>query len=108
MSTASLIGAASTTVAAGLAGWFAWLARRAQSHGPESVAGGYSRLVADMRSQHEALQVRMAELESQRAEDHARIVLLSRQVDWLLENVSLEQRAAFRERFAGPRVREDD
>ena len=96
MSMTTLIGAGSTTVAAALAGWFAWLARRAQTHGPESVAGGYSRLVADMREQQEHLYARVVELD-------AKVVILSMQVDWLVEHVPPERLAEFRHRFAGPR-----
>ena len=92
----AIIGAASTTVAAGVAGWFAWLARRAQTHGPESVAGGYSRLVADMREQQEHLYARVAELD-------AKVVILAMQVDWLIEHVPPDRLAEFHQRFAGPR-----
>lgn len=103
MSWTSLIPPFSAGVAAGVAGWFSVLAHRAKTQGPESVAGGYSRLVSDMRTQQEALMVRVAELETQRAEDHARIVVMSRQVDWLLERVTEEEKIKFQERFAGPR-----
>ena len=96
MTMTTLIGAASTTVAAMLAGWFAWLARRAQTHGPESVAGGYSKLVADMREQQEHLYARVVELD-------ARVVILSMQVDWLIEHVPPDRLAEFHQRFAGPR-----
>lgn len=96
MSTGSIIGAISTVIGGALAGWFGWLAKRAQAHGPESVAGGYSRLVKDMQSQQEALLQRVAELES-------RLALVTTQVNWLLRQVTPEQRDEFELRFAGPR-----
>ena len=103
MNIASVIGYSSSVVAAGVAGWFAWLAKKAQANSPESVAGGYSRLVGDMRTQQDALMRRVEELEAARSEDRARLVLLSRQVDWLLGQVTPAQKAEFDERFAGPR-----
>ena len=94
----TVISAVSTVVAAAVAGWFAWLARRAQAHGPESVAGGYSKLVADMRTQQELLLARVAELD-------ARVAVLDQQVDWLVKHVPPEALAEFRERFPATRKR---
>ena len=96
MSMTTFLGAASTTIAAGVAGWFAWLARRAQTHGPESVAGGYSKLVADMREEAARQRVRLAELETASA-------LHAMQIAWLINHVTPEKRAEFAERFGGPR-----
>ena len=95
MSATTILGAVSTTIAAGVAGWFAWLAKRAQTHGPESVAGGYARLVADMREEQGRLQLRLAELD-------ARVALLTMQVSWLIDHVPAKRRAEFAERFGGP------
>lgn len=99
MNTASVISAASTVVAAIVAGWFAFLARRASVHGPESVAGGYSKLVTDMRVQQEALMARVAGLEMERAEHRLQIAMLMRQVAWLMEHVPEEQRMQFSSLF---------
>lgn len=121
MTAQTIITAVATSLAAGVSGWFAWLAKKAQTHGPESVAGGYSRLVGDMQSQHEQLMHRVAGLEQQLAEERvARVglehslgeervarVALSRQVDWLLELVTPEQKTAFDLRFAGPKPPKD-
>lgn len=95
MSTAAVVTSLSTIIAAIVAGWFAWLARRTATHGPESVAGGYSRLVTDMRVQQEALMARVAGLEMERAEHRIQITLLMRQVAWLMEHVPEEQRTEF-------------
>ena len=117
MSTGTIIGGISTVVGGGLAGWFGYLAKRATSHGPESVAGGYSKLVSDMQRQHDQLMQRVAGLEQQLAEERvARVglehslgeeraarMILSRQVDWLLSHVTQEQKNEFEERFAGPK-----
>jgi len=93
VSTGSIIGAISTVIGGSLAGWFGYLAKRATSHGPESVAGGYSRLVKDMQSQQEALLQRVADLES-------RLTLVTNQVNWLLRQVTPEQRDEFELRFS--------
>lgn len=95
MNTTSVISAASTVVAAIVAGWFAFLARRASVHGPESVAGGYSRLVTDMRAQQEALMARVAGLELERTEHRRQLAMLMRQVAWLMEHVPEEHRVEF-------------
>lgn len=86
-----------------LAGLFAYLARRAQTQGPESVAGGYSQLVADMRRQQAEINERVAALEAERAERDRRIALLTRQVAWLHERVPPEHRVEFREQFPADR-----
>lgn len=98
---AAAVSAVAAVLAAGVTGWFAWLARKAAAHAPESVAGGYSRLVADMRAQHDLLQQRVAELEQEMAEDRRRIAAMSRQVRWLLDNAAPESKALFLERFKG-------
>ena len=96
MSAATILGAVSTTIAAGVAGWFGWLARRAHTHGPESVAGGYSKLVADMREEQTRQKARLAELD-------AKVTLLTAQVSWLINHVPPSKREEFMERFGGPR-----
>ena len=100
MSMTTILGAASTTIAAVLAGWFAWLAKRAQTHGPESVAGGYSQLVSDMREEQTRQQIRLAELD-------AKVTLLTAQVGWLINHVPPARRDEFMERFGGPRDDKD-
>lgn len=101
--TAGWVAAVPPALATVLAGWFAFLARRAQSHGPESVAGGYSQLVGDMRRQQAEINERVATLEAERAERDRKIEMLTRQVAWLLERVPAEQRVQFRERFPSDR-----
>lgn len=110
MTAAAAVSAISTIVAALVAGWFAWLARRASAHGPESVAGGYSKLVTDMRTQQEGLMARVAHLErerlkmrqqqeTERKELNQRIEHLARQVRWLMNHVSEDRRTLFKEMF---------
>lgn len=96
---ATLLSSISTVIAAGVAGWFAYLARRASTHGPESVAGGYSRLVTDMRVQQEALMARVAKLEQERSGDREQIRLLMRQVEWLMAHLPQEHRERFNALF---------
>lgn len=86
-----------------VAAYFAWLARRAHNAGPESVAGGYSTLVGDMRRQLDEFNERIATLEAERAERDRRIGMLTRQVAWLLERVPAEHRVEFREQFPADR-----
>lgn len=97
--TAAAVSAVAAVIAAAVTGWFALLARRAAAHAPESVAGGYSRLVADMRSQHDLLQQRVNELEHEMEEYQRKTVALSLKVRWLLDNAAPESRAEFREQF---------
>lgn len=100
MSWIGVITASSTVLAALVTGYFTFLAKRASSRSPETVAGGYSKLVSDMRGQHDALMARVAELEAQRWRDHRQMQMLSQQVGWLLEHISSEAKAEFDERFA--------
>lgn len=110
MTAAAVVSAISTIVAALVAGWFAYLARRASVHGPESVAGGYSKLVTDMRTQQESLMARVAHLERERKEMrqqqelerkelNQRIEHLARQVRWLMGHVPEDQKLLFKEMF---------
>lgn len=103
MNTTTLISSLSGVAAAAVAGWFAWLAKKAQSYAPESVAGGYSKLIGDMRMQYEELMFRIEQLEAEKeAQDH-QISALTRQVNWLIDHVPPERRLEFRDRFAGPK-----
>lgn len=99
----SWVNAAPQVLSAVVAGVFAWMSRRASHHAPESVAGGYSQLVADMRKQQVELSERVGVLEAERAERDRTIGMLTRQVAWLLERVPAEQRVEFRERFPADR-----
>lgn len=101
-----IIGAIATIIAAGVTGWFLVLARRATAGGPESVAGGYSKLVADMRQHQSEMDARIEVLEAERAElkrdsilRDARIEHLTNQVRWLLTHVSNEKREDFLDIF---------
>lgn len=101
-----IIGAIATIIAAGVTGWFLVLARRATAGGPESVAGGYSKLVADMRQHQREMDARIAALESERTElkresilRDARIEHLTEQVRWLLTHVPNEKREDFLDIF---------
>jgi len=91
----TIISGISTVAAAVVAGWFAFLARRSQAQGPESVAGGYSRLVADMRVVQEQLRQQVAGLD-------ADVKALSEQVGWLIPRLPADLRKAFYERFGEP------
>jgi len=110
MNTAAVVSSISTIIAALVAGWFALLARRAQSQGPESVAGGYSRLVNDMRVEQEAMQLRLAGLEAEREDLQSRLDLqreefrnqlavLRAQIRWLMDHIPEEHREEFNELF---------
>ena len=96
---ATAIPAGAAVVAAAVTGWFAFLAKRAAAQSPETVAGGYSKLVGDLRAQVTALAARITELERDRIVDHARIILLERQVSWLLPRLSADDRIEFERLF---------
>lgn len=101
---AAAIPAGAAVTAAIVTGWFAYAAKRALAQSPETVAGGYSRLVADMRQQVLELSKRVDELEGDRIIDHARIIQLERQVSWLLPRLSSDDRAQFHATFHEPDV----
>lgn len=101
-----VVGAIATIIAAGVTGWFLVLSRRATAGGPESVAGGYSKLVADMRQHQREMDARIAALEAERQQlrqesilRDARIEHLTEQVRWLLTHVPNEKREDFLDIF---------
>lgn len=89
-----------------VAAYFAWLARRAHNAGPESVAGGYSTLVADMRREHVALKERVSSLEKKDAFQSARIRTLETQLREVLPYLSSDARRDFHLRWGD--LDEDD
>jgi hypothetical protein len=99
MDAASTAPAIAAVLAAAVTGWFAWAARRSAAQSPESVALGYSKLVADLRMQVEILAGRVTELEKDRTIDHTRIIVLERQVEWLLPRLTDADRAEFLSEF---------
>lgn len=99
MNATATVTSLSGVVAAVVAGVFAWLARRAQAHAPESVAGGYSKLVGDMRVQYEELMSRIERLEREREEQNRQIFVLTEQVHWLMDHIPDESMDAFQVRF---------
>ena len=90
-----IIGAIATTLGAGIAGWFALLAKRAQHRAPESVAGGYSRLVEDMRQELTRLSERVVDLEKERAMHQARLQCMDRKIVWLSSRISEDDRIEY-------------
>ena len=96
---AAAIPAGAAILAAVVTGWFAFAAKRAAAQSPETVAGGYSKLVGDLRAQVVALAARITELERDRIVDHARIIQLERQVAWLLPRLSADDRSEFERLF---------
>lgn len=93
--TGQAISAIATAAGALIAGWFAVLAKRTQQRSPETVAGGYSRLVDDMRRELGRLGERVATLERERGSQQERIRCLERKIVWLSDRVSAEDRAEF-------------
>ena len=99
---AAAIPALAAIMAAAVTGWFAIAAKRAAAQSPETVAGGYSKLVGDMRQQVIELSKRVSDLEDDRVIDHAKIIQLERQVSWLLPKLSTTDRAEFHANFHEP------
>lgn len=97
--TPGIASAIATTFAAAIAGWFALLARKAQAQSPETVAGGYSKLVADMREQQESLAARVEQLEEERRAQREEIRSLSVQVNWLINHIPPDKRDEFDQMF---------
>lgn len=73
-----------TIVAAVVTGTFLWLRQRTENSSPDTVAGGYTQLVSDLRLEQGSLRQRVENLERRLVEGSERIEKLTRQVDWLL------------------------
>lgn len=86
--TSQVLAAIATAGGTAAAGWFAWLAKKAQQRAPESVAGGYSKLVDDMRQDQINLRKRIEQLEIKANTDRQLIFGLQQKVGWLLSRVA--------------------
>jgi hypothetical protein len=94
-----IIAAIATASGTAAAGWFAWLAKRAQQRAPESVAGGYSRLVDDMRQELSRVSARVQQLEQERVALQSRVACLDKQLLWLIHRVPDADRNEFDQLF---------
>lgn len=92
---AEFVAALVPILSAGVAGWFAVLARKSHNRSPESVAGGYSSLVGDLRVEMQRLAARVEDLERERKQLHSHVGDLQKQVTWLLDNVGDDDRLLF-------------
>lgn len=97
--TGQVASAIATAFGAVIAGWFALLAKRTQQRSPETVAGGYSKLVDDMRRELERVSAKVDDLEADKKSQRERIACLERKMVWLLVRVSSEDRDEFEELF---------
>jgi len=96
---AELIGGFVTLIGATIAGWFAWMTKKASARSPETVAGGYTVLVSDMRSELARLTERVKHLEEERTALNYKVASLNNQIGWLLENASDDERVQFNAYF---------
>lgn len=97
--TGQIASAVATALGALIAGWFAVLAKRTQQKSPETVAGGYSKLVDDMRRELERLGERVATLEQDGQAKQQRIRCLERKIGWLTDRISDQDRVEFDKLF---------
>lgn len=97
--TTEIIGALVTFSGAGIAGWFAYLTKKASARSPETVAGGYTVLVSDMRAELTRLSERVKYLEDERAELTTKLESLNKQLHWFLETASDDDRVNFNAYF---------
>lgn len=86
------IAALSSIFATILAGGFAWIAKKQEHKGPESVAGGYSKLV-------ESLHQEVKRLSENVERSNSRVGCLERKVNWLINRVTPEDRLLFDKTF---------
>jgi len=82
-----------------IAGWFAYLAKKAHNRSPETVAGGYASLVSDLRLELERLAERVQHLEAERRVLSSNVNDLTNQLQWLLINVTEDDRVQFNAKF---------
>lgn len=93
--TPEIIGAIVTLSGAVIAGWFAYLTKKAHARSPETVAGGYSALVSDLRLEMARLSERVQYLENERLGLTREVDRLNSQLQWLLNSISDDDRVEF-------------
>lgn len=94
-----VIGAIVTILSASIAGWFAYLAKQSLNRSPETVAGGYSSLVGDLRFEMNRLSDRVQHLEEERKLLTNKVEYLTKQLRWLLVNIDDDDRIQFNAHF---------
>lgn len=99
MIAAEIVGGLVTIIGSIIAGWFAWATKKASARSPETVAGGYTVLVSDMRAELTRLTERVQYLEEERTALNQKVASLNNQIGWLLENASDYDRAQFNAYF---------
>lgn len=88
-----------TIVAAIVTGAFLWLRQRTENRSPNTIAGGYTQLVSDLRFEQGALRQRIERLELRLLEGTERIEFLTKQVDWLLYRLPPQYIAEYQDIF---------
>lgn len=91
--------AVAAVLAATVTGWLTVRAKRVANDNPESIAGGYSRLVEDLRQSQERLERRVQELENDKVIAKARIIELERMLRWMMDRLSPVDQADFHREF---------
>ena len=104
--TGQLIAAAASVSAASVSVFYAWLIRRAAARSPETVAGGYSTLVSDLRQELQRVQATndavRTELDDLHAEMHIyrrRVACMESKLSWLQTRMPADVLERFEQAF---------
>ena len=97
-----------------VAAYFTILVRRVQNDSPETVAGGYSVLVKDLRDDmgrlredNEAIRGELSEMTEEMKVVRRRNACMERKIAWLTQRLSKDDRLQFREAFPESRMMDE-